>query len=266
MKLPLYQVDAFTSTIFRGNPAAVCPLDAWLPDAVLQAIAAENNLSETAFFVGRNGEYQLRWFTPRIEVELCGHATLASAHVIFHYLEPTQTELNFATRSGVLKAHRDTQAVMLDFPAKAVRPCEPPADLLAAIGSQPRSVLANDDTFLLVYERADEVHDLRPDFAALKSAGHYVIATAPGEDVDFVSRFFAAPAGIPEDPVTGSAHCLLAPYWSRILGQTTLTARQVSERGGELICTLQQDRVLLRGQCVLYLQGLINLTDSTLSA
>jgi predicted PhzF superfamily epimerase YddE/YHI9 len=259
MNLPLYQVDAFASALFRGNPAAVCPLDEWLPDAVMQAIAAENNLSETAFFVGSSGEYQLRWFTPRIEVELCGHATLASAYVIFNHLEPTRAALNFDTRSGILKAHRDKDAVILDFPAKAACLCEPPADLLAAVGRQPRVILAKDDTFILVYGHADEVSSLRPDSAALKSAGYYVIATAPGQDVDFVSRFFAAPAGIPEDPVTGSAHCLLAPYWSQILGCDMLKARQLSERGGELTCLLQRDRVLISGQCVLYLQGMIHL-------
>lgn len=258
MKLPLYQVDAFTSTLFGGNPAAVCPLDEWLPDAVMRAIAAENNLSETAFFVGEGGEYQLRWFTPRIEVDLCGHATLASAYVIFNHLEPACSALRFHTRSGWLQAHRDKEAIMLDFPAKTARPCEPPADLLAAIGQQPRSVLANEDTFMLVYDHADEVSALRPNFAALESAGLYVIATAPGQDVDFVSRFFAAPAGIPEDPVTGSAHCLLAPYWHQVLGGGALKARQLSERGGELTCLLQQDRVLIRGHCVLYLQGMIH--------
>ncbi len=257
--LPLYQVDAFTDRLFAGNPAAVCPLETWLPDETLQALAAENNLAETAFFVPEGNDYRLRWFTPEVEVALCGHATLASAFVVFRDLRPGATEVVFHSRSGPLPVTRNGDRLTLDFPALPATPRERPEGVLAALGGAPGEVHASRD-LLVVYGTEAEVRALRPDFPRLVSREFLgVIATAPGADCDFVSRFFAPGAGIPEDPVTGSAHCTLAPYWGARLGKTTLHARQVSPRGGELWCELRGDRVLIGGQAVLYLEGRIRL-------
>lgn len=253
--LPIYQVDAFTAEVFRGNPAAVCPLPEWLPDPVMQSIAAENNLAETAFFVGGSGRYHLRWFTPAVEVDLCGHATLASAFVLFHHLEPHLEEVRFESRSGPLFVRRDGDWLTLDFPSLPPERLEPPAGLAEALDTAPREVWASAD-YLAVLGSEAEVRALRPDQAALSQLDRRgVIVTAPGEDCDFVSRFFAPNCGIPEDPVTGSAHCVLAPYWAERLGKTELRARQVSARGGEIRCRLEGDRVHLSGQAVLYLRG-----------
>jgi len=259
MRLPIYQVDAFTDRLFGGNPAAIVPLERWLPDGTMQAIAAENNLAETAFFVREGEGYALRWFTPTVEVDLCGHATLAAAYVIFHRLEPRRTEVAFRTlKAGSLCVKRHGDALAMDFPSRLGEKATAPAALAAALGKAPSVVLAARD-YLAVYERQEEVAALVPDFAALARLDRFaVIVTAPGRDgVDFVSRFFAPAQGIAEDPVTGSSHCTLAPYWAARLGKKTLTARQISARGGDLTCTIADDRVIIAGRCVLYLEGAI---------
>ncbi|MBM3486378.1 MAG: PhzF family phenazine biosynthesis protein [Alphaproteobacteria bacterium] len=259
MQIPIYQVDAFADRVFRGNPAAVCPLDAWLPDATMQAIAAENNLSETAFFVRERAGFALRWFTPLAEVELCGHATLASAFVIATVLEPGRTTMTFTSRSGPLAVARQGDLFELDFPALPPEPCTPPAGLDAALGAAPRAVLRA-RKYLALYDAAETVAALAPDMAALATLHPYgVIVSAPGTDCDFVSRYFAPSYGIPEDPVTGSAHSTLIPYWSRRLGRPRLDARQLSRRGGVLVCEDRGDRVGIGGRAVLYLAGTIAL-------
>ena len=255
MRIPLYQVDAFTSRVFGGNPAAVCPLEDWLDDATLQAIAAENNLSETAFFTMDGEVARLRWFTPACEVDLCGHATLASAFVISELLEPGRREMRFQTQSGELAVTRNGEMYTLDFPARKPRRIEASEDLVRALGDPPREVWSSNDC-MAVYGSEDEVRSLAPDMAAVARLDTFaVIVTAPGNDVDFVSRFFAPAKGIPEDPVTGRAHCTLIPYWAEVLGKTKLTARQVSRRGGELWCELAGERVRISGRAVLYSKG-----------
>jgi PhzF family phenazine biosynthesis protein len=259
MRLPLYQVDAFTDRLFGGNPAAVVPLEQWLPDVTLQAIAAENNLAETAFFVAEGAAYALRWFTPTVEVDLCGHATLASAYVIFRFLEPHREQIDFRTlKAGMLRVTREGEILALDFPSRPPEPVTAPATLAAALGKAPAAVLAARD-YLAVYERPEDVAALAPDFAALARLDRFaVIATAPGRDgIDFVSRFFAPAQGIDEDPVTGSSHCTLTPYWAKRLGKTRLEARQISRRVGALTCTLAGERVVIAGRCVLYMEGAI---------
>ncbi|MBI3932908.1 MAG: PhzF family phenazine biosynthesis protein [Acidobacteria bacterium] len=253
----MHQVDAFTSRVFAGNPAAVCPLEAWLPDATMQAIAAENNLAETAFFVGRAGEYHIRWFTPATEVDLCGHATLASAFVILGVVEPGATAVRFSSKGGPLAVTRDGDRLCLDFPAREPARCESAAAIAEALGRPPRELWASRD-YMAVYDTEEEVRTLRPDMAKVAGLDRFaVIATAPGKDADFVSRFFAPAAGVPEDPVTGSAHCTLVPYWARRLGKARLRARQVSARGGELFCERRGERVLIAGHAVKYLEGMI---------
>ncbi|HEU4324679.1 MAG TPA: PhzF family phenazine biosynthesis protein [Roseiflexaceae bacterium] len=257
MDMTLYQIDAFTERVFAGNPAAVCPLDAWQDDALLQRIAAENNLAETAFFVPEGDGYRLRWFTPTVEVDLCGHATLASAFVIFTELGYAGEAIRFQTRSGLLVVRRDGSRLVMDFPSRPPEPVEADPLVLPGLGAQPEELLASRDYFA-VYPNEAAVRALRPDMALLGRIDRQgVIATAPGDEVDFVSRYFAPAAGVPEDPVTGSAHCTLIPYWSRRLGKTELRARQVSERGGELVCTDQGDRVTIAGSAVKYLTGTI---------
>jgi predicted PhzF superfamily epimerase YddE/YHI9 len=260
MRLPIYQVDAFTNGLFGGNPAAVCPLQAWLPDATMQAIAAENNLSETAFFVPDGGDYALRWFTPTVEVDLCGHATLASAHVVFRFLEPERESVNFHTlKAGTLAVIRRADMLVMDFPSRPASPAPAPPGLLAALGGAPREVLRARD-YLVVYDSAAEIAALDPDLAALAKVDCWAaIVTAPGEDgIDFVSRFFAPKQGVPEDPVTGSAHCTLVPYWAKRLGKVELEARQLSRRGGALRCALNGNRVSIGGRAVVYLEGQIS--------
>jgi len=257
--LPIYQVDAFASRVFAGNPAAVCPLENWLDDRTMQAIAAENNLAETAFFVPDGDHYQLRWFTPAVEVDLCGHATLASAHVIFESLEPGRTSVTFATRSGDLTVTRDGDRLKMDFPSIPTTPCEAPEALIAGLGCDPLEVREGMDYLVVVRDEAT-VRGLRPRMDILSELDtRGVIVTAQGDEVDFVSRFFAPAAGIPEDPVTGSAHCALTPYWAARLGKSSLLARQVSARGGELLCEDAGARVRLAGYAVKYLQGTIYL-------
>jgi PhzF family phenazine biosynthesis protein len=257
--LPIYQVDAFTSQVFGGNPAAVCPLEEWLDDARMQSIAAENNLAETAFFVKRGDRYDLRWMTPKVEVDLCGHATLASAFVVFNYLEPKRREVVFDTKSGELIVRRDGDLLRLDFPSRPPERCDPMPELAEALGAVPAELWAARD-YMAVFRSEDEVRRLQPDMHRLAKLDRFaVIVTAPGKNVDFVSRFFAPLQGIPEDPVTGSAHCTLTPYWSRRLGKTTLNARQVSERGGELFCEDAGARVLIAGRAALFLEGKFHL-------
>jgi PhzF family phenazine biosynthesis protein len=258
MQLPLYQVDAFTNELFAGNPAAVVPLASWLPDEVMQKIAFENNLSETAFYVRVPEGFAIRWFTPAVEVNLCGHATLGSGFVAFHRGEVPGDLLEFSSRSGPLRVRREGEFLVLDFPAHVPQPATVPDGLVEAMGLPPREVWRAGDDFLLVYATEAEVRGLSPDFARLgRVDARGVIATAPGDDVDFVSRFFGPRVGVPEDPVTGSAHTRLTPYWSKRLGRTELTAHQVSKRGGVLRCRMAGDRVEIAGQAVLYLTGTI---------
>lgn len=255
MRIKLYQVDAFTTRIFGGNPAAVCPLDAWLDDDLLQAIAAENNLSETAFFVKTVHGFHLRWFTPVAEVNLCGHATLATAHVLFDILGYTRPSIAFETRSGILNVARKGAMLVMDFPAMPPKYCVPPVALLAGLGVQAVEVLAADDYFVVV-DSEEAVQAIQPDFAKLAQVDlRGVCVTARGRDVDFVSRFFAPKLGIPEDPVTGSAHCALIPYWSAQLGKSVLGARQISKRGGDIQCELKGDRVTLAGHAVTFMEA-----------
>lgn len=258
--LPIYQVDAFTSDLFGGNPAAVCPLQRWLPQETMQNIASENNLSETAFLVPSAGGYQIRWFTPRLEVDLCGHATLASALVIFNELGHTNSEIEFYSKSGPLLVKRDQDLIVLDFPADPPQVCSPPPGLLKALDVDPLEVLKGATDYLILLENESSIIATAPNFSLLSQLeARGVIISAPGDQVDFVSRFFAPACGIDEDPVTGSAHCTLTPYWSQKLNKEVLLAHQLSPRKGVLQCTLKGDRVLLSGQAVLYMKGTITL-------
>jgi len=259
MRLKLFQVDAFTDRQFGGNPAAIVPLEQWLPDATLQAIAAENNLSETAYFVKQGERYHLRWFSPACEVNLCGHATLATAWVLWEKLGERASLIRFDTRSGELRVTREGTWLWLDFPADPARPCVAPPALVSGLGRPPREVLVARN-YVAMYDDEETVRTLAPDFRVLATLDqHGVIATAPGTDCDFVSRFFAPKFGIDEDPVTGSAHCTLAPLWAGRLGRQSLHARQVSRRGGVLRCEPVGDRVRIGGQAVAYLAGEIEL-------
>lgn len=261
--IPLYQIDAFTDRLFGGNPAAVCPLQSWLDDDLMQAIALENNLSETAFFVpageGREGHFELRWFTPEMEVDLCGHATLACSHLILMRLNPGLTGLTFETTSGPLGVTRDGEMLVLDFPARVAVDAPIPDGFTAAIGIEPEAFLTAAKN-MAVYRDVETVRRINPDFSYIANLpGDGLIITAPGDDCDFVSRYFAPQAGIDEDPVTGSAHCTTVPYWAERLEKTSLHARQVSRRGGELFCRLMGDRVQMAGRAVLYMEGEIRL-------
>ena len=259
MKIPMYQVDAFTSQVFSGNPAAVCPLDAWIDDELMQSIAAENNLSETAFLVESGDGFDLRWFTPVTEVALCGHATLASAFVLFTCRGWSADTIRFQTRkSGVLTVTKRDDLLEMDFPARPAQAVDAPPGLEEALGVKRAQVLASEEDLLVILMDEDSVHTVRPDFRALaqiESRG--VIITAKGEGSDFVSRFFAPRFGIDEDPVTGSAHCVLTPYWANVLGKNDLHALQVSTRGGELFCSYVGERVKISGRATLYLEGTI---------
>jgi PhzF family phenazine biosynthesis protein len=260
VKLPIYQVDAFTSDVFAGNPAAVCPLESWIDDKTMQAIAAENNLSETAFFVPNGDVFELRWFTPKVEVELCGHATLASAYVVFSILDYTKDIIRFQTvKSGELTVSREGDLLSMNFPRRKPTPVKCPAALARALHGEPPKVLKS-VAYLAVFESEEQVRKMKPDFPPLEELdAHGVIITAKGEKSDFVSRYFAYKIGIAEDPVTGSAHCTSVPYWSEKLGKTKLHALQVSERGGELFCEDLGDRVKISGNAVLYLDGHIDI-------
>lgn len=257
MQLSFYQIDTFTEKVFSGNPAAVCPLDYWLDDELLQAIALENNLSETAFFVPSRKGYHIRWFTPATEVNLCGHATLASAYVIFNYLSPQSTQIKFSSASGPLIVSRENDRIILDFPANPPKACEPPSFLSEALGIEPSEVWWCDD-YLVVLDSEEAIRKVKPDFPLIRKLdGQGVIVTARGGEVDFVSRYFAPKVGIDEDPVTGAIHCALIPFWSERLRKNELIARQLSQRGGELYCTCQGERVLIGGYAAEYLQGKI---------
>ncbi len=263
MRIQQYQIDAFAARVFAGNPAAVCPLASWPDDSLLQAVAEENNLSETAFFVPSAKGFRLRWFTPLKEVDLCGHATLASAHVLFEILGYPNAEIVFETRSGDLVVQRKGALLEMDFPAQPPVACPVPEALLKGLGQIPVEVLAADD-YVAVFASEEIVRAITPDFMQLAQLDlRGVIITAPGSDVDVISRFFAPKYGIPEDPVTGSAHCELAPYWAKRLGKTTFAARQISRRGGDLLCELKGDRVLLSGAAVTVMTSTIVLPEYT---
>ena len=259
MQYPIYQVDAFTGRVFGGNPAAVVLLNEWLPDETLQAIAAENNLSETAFLIFGKYVHSLRWFTPKLEVDLCGHATLATAFVLFESGAVDGESVRFETKSGVLTVRKQGELYAMDFPARAPRPVSCTDEIVEALGRRPKDVRAA-RALMAVFEDEDEVRGLAPDFARLSAVHDFaVIVTAPGREVDFVSRFFAPNAGIPEDPVTGSAHCTLVPYWSKRLEKPKLHALQVSARGGELFCEDRGERVTMAGRAVSYMEGSITI-------
>ena len=260
MSIPYYQVDAFTSTLFSGNPAGVCLLADWLPDQVLQSIAAENNLAETAFVVQKDTSFDLRWFTPTLEMDLCGHATLAPAHVIFRHLGYRGDVVRFQTRAGLLTVTRNEDLLTLDFPARPAATCVTPQELIQGLGCIPTATFKARD-YLAVLETEQAVREVRLDMVALVRLDCLgVIITAPGESCDFVSRFFAPGAGVPEDPVTGSAHCTLIPYWAQRLGRSQLRALQVSQRGGELYCDYRGERVGIAGRAVTYSSGFLHLS------
>ena len=257
MEIPLFQVDAFARRQFAGNPAAVCPLKAWLPNATMQAIAAENNLAETAFLVREGARFRLRWFTPTVEVDLCGHATLAAAYVLFEYLRYKKDEIAFESRSGTLKVTRQGKRLCLDFPTIELKRSGAPPQLIEGLGTQPLEVW-NAMDYMVVLASEDDVRGVQPSWEPLAQVTRRgVIVTAPGKKVDFVSRFFAPASGINEDPATGSAHCMLAPYWAKRLGKKSMHALQLSERGGELWVKLRGGRVLISGEVKPYLRGTI---------
>ncbi|MDG9670049.1 PhzF family phenazine biosynthesis protein [Hahella sp. CR1] len=261
MDIKLFQVDAFTDEVFGGNSAAVCPLEVWLPDSVLLKIAQENALAETAFFVREGDAFHLRWFTPEIEMDLCGHATLASAHVLTTHLGYERDAMVFRSLSGELRVTRRDGRLTLDFPARPPSVATAPVEVLESLNIQPLEVLRARD-IVLVYADEDAIRALQPDRVLMDRINldpGGVVATAPGKEVDFVSRFFTPQAHIFEDPVTGSAHCTLAPYWAARLGKTSLTAAQLSQRGGRLDCEVAGDRVLMSGSAVTYLRGVISI-------
>ncbi|HXS73922.1 MAG TPA: PhzF family phenazine biosynthesis protein [Rhodanobacteraceae bacterium] len=259
MRAPIFQVDAFTTRRFGGNPAAVVLIDSFPQDPVMQAIAAENNLAETAFLCPEGSDYRLRWFTPRIEVPLCGHATLASAAVVMERLEPERTHVVFQSASGPLTVTRTAHGYLMNFPARLSEPVPAPPGFAEALGATPVEVCVNEFNYLARMESARMVRELAPDMAAIARMDRSgVIVTAPGDEhYDFVSRYFAPAKGIPEDPVTGGAHCMLAPYWAGQLGKTEFRAYQASQRGGEMLCRLADHRVEMEGACVFYLEGAV---------
>lgn len=259
MKIPIYQVDAFAKERFKGNPAAICLLEEWLDDEVMQKIAAENNLAETAFVIKENEQYYIRWFTPEREIDLCGHATLATAYIILVHLGFESNKVEFFSQSGLLEVHRKDEKLSMIFPSRAGKISEAPDCLSEALGVEPELILKSRD-YMLVYKNEEIIRDIKPDMSLLKKVDSLgIIITAPGENVDFVSRFFAPGCGIAEDPVTGSAHCTLVPYWSNRLGKKELLAKQLSSRGGSLYCRDMDDRVEISGNAVLYLEGSIEI-------
>lgn len=260
MKIQLFQLDAFTQQLFRGNPGAVCPLEIWLDDDILQAIATENNLSATAFVVPRDNDYHIRWFTPEKEIDLCGHGTLISGHVVMNILEPGREHVIFQSSSGPLPVSKEAEGFVMDFPAHNYVACETPQLLIDALGIEPTAVFAT-KRYMTVLDSEEQVRQLIPNMDLMRKLDlTSVVVTAKGEHVDFVSRCFAPKEGINEDAVTGSAHCLLAPYWSERLGKIKLKAQQLSKRGGELHCEVKGDRVLLSGFVKPYLSGIIELS------
>jgi PhzF family phenazine biosynthesis protein len=265
MRIPLFRVNTFTDRPFNGNPAAVCLLDSWLDDSLLRKVAAENNLPATAFLLPLAKDYELRWFTPLCEVRLCGHATLAAAYVALNALRSGQETVRFATRfHGTLTVHAQETLLSMDFPWLFPQPCRnPPPALVQALRSpaHPAEVLEVNDTYFAVFDDSKAVEEIRPDFELLRRLHPFAVSvSAPGKgDADFVSRYFAPSYGVPEDPVTGSAHCALAPYWSQRLAKSQLHARQLSARGGELWCEMAGKRVILKGRAVLTMQGTLTI-------
>ena len=258
MKIRQYIIDAFASRPFTGNPAAVCLLDTWLSDHLMQSIAAENNLAETAFVVRENNAFRIRWFTPTVEVDLCGHATLASAHAIFSYTDFKNHEIAFSSHSGILKVSKEDDLLALDFPSDHLSEAVLSDEIVSGIGGKPVEIYKGKTDYMLVYEDQQSIESLRPDFSKVAlAAARGVIVTAPGTDCDFVSRFFAPQSGINEDPVTGSAHTTLIPYWSVRLGKTAMSARQMSQRGGALRCRMMGERVSIGGHAITFSEGII---------
>lgn len=262
MKLNIYQVDAFTDNIFSGNPAAVCPLEEWLTDDIMQKIAAENNLSETAFYVKKDTEYEIRWFTPTVEVDLCGHATIAAAFVIFQFENTQEETLYFnSPRSGILNVSKKEELLTLNFPADTIQPVDLSHEMKACFSIQPQAAFKGKTDYLFIFENEEEIQTLIPDFGLIaKLNARGVIVTAEGSNVDFVSRFFCPQSGINEDPVTGSAHTTLTPYWSQVLNKMELSAVQLSARKGSLLCKNLNERVEISGKSKLYLIGEIFLS------
>ena len=259
MQIPIFQVDAFTSELFCGNPAAVCPLENWIDNKVLQSIASENNLPETAFVVKEKEGYRIRWFTPSSEVDLCGHATLASAFIIFKEIERTVTEIQFFSNSGELNVTRESDLISLDFPSRPAQISQNSQKVVSAFNIKPIEVFEADD-YLLIYDNEQQIEKIVPDLNLLKQLNlRGVIVSSKGDDCDFVSRFFTPKYGIDEDPVTGSTHCTLIPYWSEKLGKKKLHAKQLSNRGGELFCEMKNERVIISGKAVEYLRGEIDI-------
>lgn len=256
MQLKIYQLDAFTSQVFGGNPAAVVPLAAWISDDLMQKIAAENNLAETAFYVPEGDKFHIRWFTPTVEVDLCGHATLATAYTIFEYEKYPASSIEFTSRSGILKVEKKGDLLELDFPVDTLSATETPEILKTAFGIEPLEVIKGKTDYLLLFENETQIKNFTPDFSAIATVKcRGIMVTAKGDEVDFVSRFFGPQSGVNEDPVTGSAHTTLTPYWAEKLGKKTLQARQISARGGALTCTLADDRVKISGNVAAYLVG-----------
>jgi len=256
MKIPIYQIDAFTDKLFGGNPAAVCPLRKWLDKKIMQNIAFENNFAETAFIVKEKGKFHIRWFTPKVEVDLCGHATLATSFVIFKFLDYKKKEIIFSSRSGELRVRKEKDLLILNFPSDIAENADLPTTVGVGIGLLPLETYKGKTDYVLVYENQEQIESIKPDFGKLAEAeARGIIVTAPGKDCDFVSRFFAPAAGVDEDPVTGSAHTLLIPYWSKKLNKIEMTARQLSRRKGFLKCKFLNDRVDIGGKAVLFLKG-----------
>lgn len=263
-KQPIFQVDAFASHLFGGNPAAVCPLTHWLSDQQMQLIAQENNLSETAFIVQNKEHYQIRWFTPNTEVALCGHATLASAFVVFEFLNHKKNTIVFYSQSGELHVQKDEHLLQMDFPALPYTKINPAPELLATIGVETREVYKSTFDLLCILNSEEMVRQAQPDLQAIAQLDHRgVILSAPGNQSDIYSRCFYPACDVPEDPVTGSAHCVIAPYWNNRLGKQKIHATQGLKRQGELWCEVQESRVLLSGACQLYLSGAIHLPETT---
>ena len=266
MKLTLYHIDAFANKLFSGNPAAVVPLDKWIDDELMQKLAFENNLSETVFFVpsikSSEADFEIRWFTPQIEINLCGHATLASAYVVFNYLNFNKPEIKFNSQSGILKITREDQLIKMNFPSwKPDEFNDPPVNLKDALGGVDIKGIYKNRDLLVELADQDAVQNCIPDFSLIKKSGYKIIITSPGKEVDFVSRFFAPTAGIDEDPVTGSAHSQLIPFWSKKLDKEKMTALQLSKRGGVIYCEQKDDRVIMAGNCVFYMKGEFEIED-----
>ncbi|MFL0194158.1 PhzF family phenazine biosynthesis protein [Clostridium sp. WILCCON 0269] len=258
MRIPIYQVDAFTNEQFKGNPAAVCPLKQWIKDDLMQEIAKENNLSETAFFVKKGDIYELRWFTPEEEIDLCGHATVATAYVIFEYLEKNLKEISFDTKSGILGVSKKDNLITMIFPSREGEKSKIPEELIRGLGKEPKELYKSRD-YMAVFEKEEDIKNLNLNMEELKKLDAFgIIVTAKGNEVDFVSRYFAPKSGISEDPVTGSSHCTLVPYWKKVLGKNEFVAYQLSDRGGKLYCTDLGGKIEISGSAVSYLEGYIN--------